>query len=90
MKLIMILVDVGALDVVYRASMGTLNTKTTLANQGSDFNSTIMTLRFEDGQQSATISVPIIDVSIMIIRLVLLFYIGNLTRTLRQSYLKCF
>ena len=66
----MVLVDVGALDVVYRASMGNLNTNTTLANQGSDFNSTIMTLRFEDGQQSATISVPIIDVSITINSLV--------------------
>lgn len=52
--------------MVYGASMGNLNTleaDTTLATQGSDFDNTSMTLRLEDGQQSVTISVPIIDVS---------------------------
>lgn len=52
--------------MVFAAAMGNLNTleaDTTLATQGYDFDNTSMTLRLEDGQQSATISVPIIDVS---------------------------
>ena len=58
--------NLGALDIVYEAVMGNLGdleANSTLATLGSDFNSTSRTLRLEDGQQSATILAPILDVS---------------------------
>ena len=57
---------VGALEVVYEAVMGNLGeleANTTLATPGSDFNGTSRTFTLEDGQQSATILAPILDVS---------------------------
>lgn len=51
--------------MVYEAVMGSLDsleTDTTLATPDSDFNSTRMTFRLEDGQLSTTIPAPIIDV----------------------------
>lgn len=65
-KISAMILFIGALDVVYGALMGNLGTlevNTKQATQGSDFNSTTMTLRLEDGQQSTTILIPIIDVS---------------------------
>ena len=52
----------GALDVVYEAVMGALEVDTTPATPDSDFNSTRMTFRLENGQLSTTITAPIIDV----------------------------
>ena len=44
-------------------SVSAIDGDTSLASAGMDFNSEEQTVRLEDGQQSAIISVPIIDVS---------------------------
>ena len=57
----------GALDVEYEAVMGNLGTlgeNTSLATPGLDFTTSTMTVTLEDGQLSATIAAPIIDVSL--------------------------
>ena len=57
----------GALEVVYEAVMGSLGTlpeNTSLASPGLDFNTTTMSFILEDGQLSATIAAPIINVSL--------------------------
>ena len=56
----------GALDVAYEAVMGNIGTlagNSTLATPGLDFNNSNRTIRLEDGQLSATVLVPIINVS---------------------------
>ena len=58
--------SVGILDVTYRAVMGNLGTldeNSTLATPGADFSTEIATLRLEDGQESITITAPILEVS---------------------------
>ena len=58
----------GAIDVSYIAengNMSSLGTDTNLASQGMDFISEVRTVRLEDGQQSAAISIHIIDVNII-------------------------
>jgi len=55
----------GILDVTYEAVMGNLGTleeNTTLATPGADFSTEMATFRLEDGQESTTITVPILDV----------------------------
>ena len=65
----------GALDVEYEAVMGNLGTlgeNTSLATPGLDFTTSTMTVTLEDGQLSATIAAPIIDVSLPLQSLIFL------------------
>lgn len=59
--------NTGAIDVTYMAENGSvieLIGDTTLATAGVDFSSEVQTVRLEDNQESAVITIPTIDVSL--------------------------
>lgn len=65
-----VILSIGAIDVAYRAENGSINTlsgTTSLAMAGMDFTSEELVVRLEDGQQSAAITIPITDVSYIMV-----------------------
>lgn len=64
---IVMIINAGAIDITYMAANGSVGEvigDTSFATVGMDFSSEEQTVRLEDGEQSAAITIPIIDVSL--------------------------